>query len=433
MSWVRTLPAAAAMVAALDMAAARPVLAQESDTLTVAEAVTMARQANPMLRAARLRADAASERVSQAGALPDPQFTFGLLNRPVGDFGRTDQQMTMNAFELKQRFPWPGKLGFSEERAAHLSEAQRLEADESEAALVARVKSVYYQLAYMDRALDIMRDTRDLLRQFEEVSSALYSVGRALQQDVLQAQVAVAGMTEDITVMEQNRLAMAARLNSLLARPATVAVAGLQLPTAVGEIPPVDSLMALAAERRPALRAARERALAAEAGYRAARRSVYPDFTLRLAYGQRPEFVDFMTIALGINIPLWAGSKQLAQRREMQAMQTMEEARELDLYNETFARIAEQRAEAERSRSLGELYVTSVLPQARAAVESALSAYRVGRVDFSTLVQNEMTVNRYEIDGVRLTADYHRALAELEALVGETPGPVAEGDTGGER
>ena len=37
MSWARTLPAAAALVTALDMAAARPVLAQESDTLTVVE------------------------------------------------------------------------------------------------------------------------------------------------------------------------------------------------------------------------------------------------------------------------------------------------------------------------------------------------------------------------------------------------------------
>ncbi len=59
-----------------------------------------------------------------------------------------------------------------------------------------------------------------------------------------------------------------------------------------------------------------------------------------------------------------------------------------------------------------------MLPQARAAVESALSAYRVGRVDYMTLVANEMTVNRYEIETVRLAADYHRALAELEALVG---------------
>ena len=74
-----------------------------------------------------------------------------------------------------------------------------------------------------------------------------------------------------------------------------------------------------------------------------------------------------------------------------------------------------------RARALSALYANAVLPQARAAVESALSAYRVGRVDYSTLVQNEMTVNRYEIESVRLTADYHRALAELDALVGRGP------------
>jgi outer membrane protein TolC len=59
-----------------------------------------------------------------------------------------------------------------------------------------------------------------------------------------------------------------------------------------------------------------------------------------------------------------------------------------------------------------------VLPQAQAAVESSLSAYRVGSVDYMTLVQNELTVNRYEIEGIRLTAEYHQALAQVEALVG---------------
>jgi len=42
----------------------------------------------------------------------------------------------------------------------------------------------------------------------------------------------------------------------------------------------------------------------------------------------------------------------------------------------------------------------------------------VGRVDYTTLINNELTVNRYEIEAVRLTAEYHQAVAELEALVG---------------
>jgi outer membrane protein TolC len=392
------------------------------DTLRLARALEMAREANPSLQAARLRADVAEARVSQAGAFPDPMLSFGFMNRPVNDLGRTDQPMTMNTVGLTQRFPWPGKLGFSEERADYLAAAEGLDAQEVERQLLARVASAYHHLAFMDRALAVMRDTRGLLRDFFEVSSARYAVGDGLQQDVLQAQVSVAQMTEDITVMEQDRVAMAARLNALLGRAATEPVDALELAGPGGELPSVDSLMALAAGQRPALQAARQRALAAEAGYKAARRALYPDITVSLSYGGRPQFENFVSLMFGISIPLFAGSRQLPMRDEMQAMQRMEEARELDLYNETFARLSELRAQAERARSLSRLYETSVLPQAEAAVESALSAYRVGRIDYTTLVVNEMTVNRYSIESVRLTAEYHRAVAQVEALVGSTLG-----------
>ena len=412
MTTARTLQ----IIAAIAVAPATVRGQEAADTLTLAEALETARSANPALQAVRLRADAAAERVSPAGALPDPQLMFGLLNRPV-DL-QTDQAMTMNTVQLTQRLPWPGKLKFGQRRMRHLAEAERLEAEEMEASLLARVKAIYYQLAYVDRALGIMNETRDLLRDFHQVSAAMYGVGTGLQQDVLQAQVAIATMTEDITVMEQNRVAMVARLNALLGRGPTVPVEALELPVPTGVVPRQDSLMSLAAELRPALRAARERAQAAEAGYRAARRTLYPDFTVTLAYGQRPQFENLGTLMFGISIPVWAGSRQLPFRREMAAMQAMEEAKELDLYNETFARIAELTAEANRARSLSQLYATAVLPQARAAVESALSAYRVGEVDYMTLVQNEMTVNRYEIESVRLTAEYHRAIAQIEALIG---------------
>jgi len=389
----------------------------QTDTLRVAAAVELAHSANPTLQAARLRVDVARERVPQAGALPDPVLTLGLMNRPLDGFG-TDERMTMNTVQLMQRLPWPGKLGFSEDRAEHLVVARELDANEVELQLTARVKTVYYQLAYMDRALGVMRETRDLLRNFHEVSAARYAVGDGLQQDVLQAQVAVAQITEDIIVMEQERTASAARLNALLGRDATVPVAALELEGPVGGPPPVDTLMALAAVERPALQATRARIDAAEAGYRAARRQLYPDFMVSLGYGQRPQYTDMVTIMLGITVPLWAGGRQLPLRREMLAMQTEQEALERNLYNETFARITELRAHAERARNLSELYATSVLPQAQAAVESALSAYRVGSVDYMTLVNNQLTVNRYEIETVRLVADYRRAVAELEALIG---------------
>ncbi len=392
-----------------------------ADTLTVAAAVRLTLEQNPRLHAERLRTDAAFQRIAPAGALPDPQLTLGLQNRPVDNFG-TDPMMLMNSVQLVQRFPWPGKLGFSKQRSRRLAEARELDADETEVSMIARLKSIYYRTAFMDRALVIMRETRKLLRDFLTVSEARYAVGSGLQQDVLQAQVAIAQMTEDITTLQQNRIAMAARLNALMGRDATTPVGALELPELLDSLEPLDSLFARAVLNRPALLAAGKRVEAAEQGYRAARRRLYPDFTVTLKYGQRPRFDDLATVMVGINIPLWAGKKQIPFRREMSAMKSAEEARALDLYNETYARLAELRAEAQRTRNLQRLYLTAVLPQARAAVESALSAYRVGNVDYMTLLQNEMTVNRYEIEVVRLTAGYHEALAEIDALLGATRG-----------
>ncbi len=395
--------------------------AQEPDTLRLADVVAEARQANPMLQAARYAAEAALERGSQFGALPDPMLSLGLRNRPTDGFG-TDPMMTMNWIGLSQRFPWPGNQGFRQEREERLALATQLDADETEAQLVARVKSAYYQLAYMDRALDIMAATRDLLRDFLEVTSAKYTVGKGLQQDILQAQVAIAQMTAAITVVEQNRIAMAARLNSLLGRPATEPVGALELPDPDPVLPPVDSIMSIAAVNRPAIQAARERALAAESGYRAAQRDAYPDFNVLLGYGQRPQFVDLVTIEVGISLPLWSGNKQQPRKREMQAMQSMEEAKQIDLYNETFAQLSERRASAVRAQELSSLYETSIIPQAVAAVESSLSAYRVGSVDYMTLLSNQMTVNQFEIERVRLAAEYHDSVAGIEALTGSKMG-----------
>ncbi len=409
-----------AVVVALALWHAPPLPAQ-TDTLRLADAVALARSDNPSLAAARLSADAAGERVGPAGAWTDPMLSFGLMNRPLGDFG-TGEPMTMNTVELTQRIPWPGQLGFRRQQARHLAEAMARDADEMERQLEARVKQAYYRLAYMDRALDVMRDTRELLRSFLDVSATMYAVGRGLQQDVLQAQIAVAQMTEDITVVEQDRVAMGARLNALLGLPATVPVAALELPPPGPFVPAVDSLMTLAVQSRPALHAARARVAAAAAGYRQARREFYPEFMLGLSYGQRPQFDDMASIMVGVSLPVFAGARQLPMRREMAAMRAQEEAMERDLYNETFAELTELRAEAERARNLAELYSNAIVPQARAAVESALSAYRVGRVDYMTLIENEMTVNRYRVESIRLTAEYHGAIAALEALVAEDLG-----------
>ncbi len=396
-------------------------IAQDSgsaDTLRLVDALREATAANPMLQAARFSAVAAAQRVGPAGALPDPQLQFGLMNRMVSAFGSTADPMTMNQLQLMQMLPWPGKLG-NARRAAELSaSAAQADADDQALMIGAQVRMTYYEVASADRSLDVMRRTQGLLRDFLQVSTTMYAVGSAVQQDVLRAQVEVARMGEDITRMSQERVAMAARLNALLGRGAAVPIPAVELPEAAESLPAVDSLIALALAHRPALRAGAERVSAAQASLAGARRELYPDFQVGIAYQARPAYDNMVSLMVGISLPIFAGGRQLPMRRQMAAMRDMSTAELLNLRNETVARIVETRARAERDRDLARLYRSSILPQARSAVQAALGSYRVGQVSFMQLIDNQMTVNQYEIETIRLLADYQQALGDLIALTG---------------
>ena len=404
---------------------ARPSFAQtaatQTDTLTIAEANRLALANNPMLHAAEFSAQAAQQRIGPAGALPDPQLQFGPMNRMASDLGSTSDPMTMNQVQLMQMLPFPGKVGRARDAVRHQAAAAGADVVEQRRMLIAQVEEAYSMLAYTDRALGAMGRTQGQLRDFAEVATTMYAVGSGLQQDVLRAQVEVARMGENITNMQQDRVVGAARLNTLLGREAMAPVGALELPTDTLPLPSLDSLVALALQNRAALQAGAERVAAADAALSAARRELLPDFQVGIAYQQRSAFPNMVSLMVGVSLPVFAGSRQLPARREMAAMQQMTSAEQLSLRNETTAQVIETRARAERDRDLGRLYRNEILPQARAAVQSALAGYRVGKVNYMTLIDNQMTVTRYEIETYRLQADYQQAKATLVALTGGLP------------
>ena len=86
--------------------------------------------------------------------------------------------------------------------------------------------------------------------------------------------------------------------------------------------------------------------------------------------------------------------------------------------NEVASRLRQEVANAEQNLRSAQLYRHSILPQAQLTVESALSAYRVNRVDLMTLLDNQMTVFNYEISYATAVINHNKALAEIEFITG---------------
>lgn len=405
---------------ALSTAYTPRVQAQESsDSTQIADVIAEALEESPRVLAARLSVDTRRERATIASALPDPVLSLGLMNRPF-DLD-SDQAMTMNQLQLSQRLPWSGKRSSASEREERLTDAAELDAHEVAVSVVERVRSTYYRLAFIDRAIEVMEQTHRLLADLQRTALTQYEVGNGAQQDVLRAQVAQARMDADIRVMQQHRIAAAARFNGLLGRSPDDSVEGLALPEPGGPIPDLEELIGMA-ERRPAVRAARARVEAAAAQRQLASLAHLPDVNVTLGYSQRSEFADLFTLMVGVPLPVRRGSVQEPRLRESEASQALAEAAQHELYNETYAQLAERRADAARAVEVSEVLRTDILPQAVAAVQSGLSSYRVGSLDFMAVLESRMLVNEFEVERLRLAAEYQSALAAIDALIGVIPG-----------
>jgi outer membrane protein TolC len=74
---------------------------------------------------------------------------------------------------------------------------------------------------------------------------------------------------------------------------------------------------------------------------------------------------------------------------------------------------------ARSAERLSSLYKTAIVPQATLALESAISAYEVGSVDFLTLINAATLLLDYELEYYEQLSAYQQALARIEPIVGK--------------
>lgn len=426
------------------------------DTSSVDVLVEAALAVNPAIRAARERLSAARARVGPAGLFADPTLMLGILNLPLGRMRSVPagsgampassgpDEMTMKMIGVGQTIPYPGKLSLSRRAAAR-------EAESAEAALaVVRwqvtwdVRSAYYDLVFLDRALEIVDRNHRVLADFATITETRYGVGTAGQQDVLKARVELTRLAENAVALKEQRRASLARLNSLLDRPTDAPLVAERLPQRISRaavadsasrirfasadlgaraegspLPPLSELQERAVRQSPMLREHEAMIAAQSARLELARKAYLPDFDVSLQYGQRTGLPDMVTAFVSIPLPVQKRKKQdqlvADARSQLAALEAEHHAKQ----NELRADVARLYSELERQRAQLALYVKAIIPQGRASLASATSSYQVGRVEFLTVLENQATLFNYETEYFRTLTDFASTLAELERVLGE--------------
>ncbi len=384
--------------------------------------IEYARQKNPGFAAARAEALAAQERVTPAGALPDPTFELELMDATNTMSGRSTSllpgQVGQTRYRITQPLPGWGKLDLSVQSA----EAQATQAESMRDAfwieLAANIEQLWLRYYVADRELALNREGLALLQSLEELSLARYKLDLLPQQAVLRIQREITEQRLALVEIEQRRNALVAGLNSLLWREHD---APLTAPTDPGPLPETlvsDSLFDAVERANPEVNVANYAINVAKAERQRTYQDRLPDFAIGIRNNRPYDGEASWDVMFEVMIPLQQTSRR-AKEREADYMLVAAEARQEEAKARASGELGNAWSMYAQGRETFRLIEYTLLPQAQATRDASLEALKSGKVDFDTVIEAERQLIDIRTQFLKVDLDTRLALTEIKKLTGE--------------
>ncbi len=381
-----------------------------------------------MLNSAELRASfeqwkAALEQVPQAKALDDPKFTYGYFINEV----ETRVGPQRHKISVMQVFPWFGEIEARADVAAAKAKAARQKYETAKLKLVRQVKDRFYEYAYLAVAIEIAKENLELLTRFEEVARQSYRTATASHPDVIRAQMELAKIEDVLKSLEKLREPTAAKINSILNRPATTALAWPTKEQLVQIHISQQQAINMLVEANPELAGLDWEIEAAKSNVELAKKKFYPDVGVGVDWiqtdsaimsGTRDSGKDPVMLTFSMNIPLWRDSYSAAEQ-QAQANLRKTQNEKTDAENKKTAQAIQLLYDIEDSQRKIDLYGLVLIPKAEQLVQASESAYKSGGVDFLSLIDAQRMHLKYRLEYEQAVTNYQKKLAELETLIGK--------------
>jgi outer membrane protein TolC len=387
------------------------------DVLTLASVVDDALEHNPDVAAMAREFDASRAKIPQAKAWPEPMVEVGWMGDVVPFDVQNGDPSSGRTVSVTQEIMWPGKLSLMGKMAGADADATWWAFEQTRRAVIADVKTAYFDLAYLTRAVDTVTKNKALMERVAKIAEARYAVGKGVQQDVLKAQLEVTRMTAMLAMYEQRRQSTAARLNTLLYRDP-----GSPLPP-LEELRPRDFTYTVEALEEmafasPVLKQQRTKVDREQYAIRLAEKQYYPDLSVGYTYVNRPGLPEMHGVTVGVKLPLYFWQRQRPAVAEAAAAMAAERKRLEGAQALLFFKIKDAYLMATTAQRLATLYGSAMVPQATLTLESGIAAYESGGVDFLMLLDDLKTLFDAELGYYEQLADFEKAVAALEPLVG---------------
>ena len=393
-----------------------------SETLELPNLIQVAVARNPKVKAAKARWQSTIEQYPQVTALPDPMFMYGYFLRSV----ETRVGPQRHRVSFSQAFPYPGTLDAAGEVVKKAIEIERVKHEQVIRDLIVQLKLSYHELAYLQRAVELTRQNHELVASILTIATARYAEGKVALNDVLKAQSQLAQLEYDLVLLEELRRVEHANIKGILSVPSTAQL-GATVPV---PYEPLDATLAdvekQALAKRQELRIAELTIEKATEGIALAELQTKPMLKFDLMTIETGKALMFdapgsgknpFSIGVGVTIP-WSSLKNSSKVREAQQNREAVAANKRALEDETKIALQKTYFRLENARRLIELYETTLIPQAGAAIEVAETWHQEGPKSITGFLETQSVWLNFNLARLRAITDYQQNVARLEQLVG---------------
>lgn len=410
--------------AALLLLAAQNLLADSAASGNLLQPDALVAQAlavSPALHSARARIDGLSHRVPQSRALPDPVVSVGWTGNPEPFSIMHADPSSGRSFGVSEQFTLASKRRLQAALANKDVEAAGNELESLRRAIALEARTSFYQYLFAANSLQILQDSRVIMQEVVQVATAQYGAGKGAQSDLLRAQLQLSAVLEKQLAFEESKAEALARIHALLlqadneplAEPAQQGM--LQLPASDSSLEEHAVLLDVDSHAA-AIETARN-----HLAVQLAQKQIRPDLGVSYMVQQRSDQPAMHGVALSLSIPLFAKSKQQQAVAEAASMEHAAQLQGEQKQNNARLEVRRLMIAASSAERIVNLYRSTILPQTRLAVESALAAYRSGKGDLQSVLAAMNATLDAELECTRQTQIQQQSVSAILIMTGHEP------------
>lgn len=400
---------------------AAPSLAADAWTFdpAVRPLVDEALASRPELEAARAEVTAASARVPQVKAWPDPMLQVGVQNDGFRRWQVGVAELSWVSLMASQTIPFPGKTSLAGAVAEAKATQTQAAVERARLAVIADVQRGAVELQLLRARLEQLAALEKLVTQAAALAQVKLESADGMQADVLRARLEVGRLAQRRRALEREAATALRALNRARGKP-------LDWPVT---LPPLDAvtlparLEALPAEA-PELDAVRAARRSAEHAVALAGTTGLPDLSVSAGVMVRGSMEPMWTLSLGAPLPV-SGLPRRAQALDEARATLLSAERRVDDVTQRLALADEQRAVAFDSLVAQLEQARALMNDARVATTAALAAFQTSRAPLTTVLEADTTFLAAADDVLQLTADVLRLTIAHQERSSSAPAPAS--------